>query len=230
MTDAIGQLVDPFAAREIKEDAVADVAEIVVHELRNLVLRLELAADREIESYGSSRTSRAATDLKGFADALEALAAVPRGAHLREVQLADVVASATDTPQGSLWPIAVDLTTGLVVLADEGLLRAAVVNCVRNAIEASQEATYQPEPVVITGGKTDRDAWVAIHDDGVGLPEQTASLLEPHHSSKSGPGHFGLGLTIASRAMIAMGGFLRLENREPRGVTCELRWPQDGRQ
>lgn len=230
VTDAIGQLVDPFAAEEIKEDALADVAEIVVHELRNLLLRLELAADREISDYPSSKTCRTAGDLKNFADALEALAAVSRGARLREIQLADVVASAAELPQGTLWPVVVDLITGLVVVADGGLLRAAVANCVRNALEASEEAPYKTQPVVITGGRTDRDAWVAIHDDGVGLPEYAANLLEPHHSSKSGPGHFGLGLTIASRAMRAMGGSVRLENRRPRGVTCELRWPQDARQ
>jgi signal transduction histidine kinase len=70
--------------------------------------------------------------------------------------------------------------------------------------------------------------WVAIADDGPGLPETELAMATTrfwrsrrHHG---GPGS-GLGLAIAERLVTARGGTFRLRANRPRGLVVELTLP-----
>lgn len=223
-------LVDPETAREIREDARVEIAELIVHELRHSLLHIELAAEREVPDFGTSDTLRALDNFRTVADTLSQFADASRAANLVEVTLGDVVAEFTVDLRQSLFPPDLVGPPDTVAHVDPGLLRLAVANCVRNAVEASSTADRPARPVVLTWGKTDRDAWIAIHDDGCGLAGvDLERVFEPHQTTKGGSGHAGLGLAIARRALQAMDGDVVLVPRSPRGATCELRWPQSGR-
>ena len=57
-----------------------------------------------------------------------------------------------------------------MVTSDPTLVRLAVCNGIRNAIEAVAAANLaEPHPIVITWGETDIDYWVAVLDRGVGI-------------------------------------------------------------
>lgn len=106
-------------------------------------------------------------------------------------------------------------------LTDPDLLKAALLNLVRNAVEALGE----------TGGEVRLEArpqpggglLLAVEDDGPGLPEQIRQhLFEPFSTTKASGA--GLGLSIARRLTEALGGELRLLPRAPRGTRAELRF------
>ncbi len=217
-------VVNAATVAEIYALARADAADLMAHEVRHAVLHVEMAAEREIEDYRDSDTIRAVDGLRSVARSLSQLADAEQGCSPVEVSLNDLVAEATVDLRQSLWPPELDGPV-IVVRVDPDLLRLALSNCVRNAIDASEAAVHNSAPVLVTWGRTDRDAWVAVHDDGTGLPPDVGELFEPHHTTRGGSGHAGLGLTIASRAMGSMGGEVLLESRRPRGAVCELRWP-----
>ncbi len=220
-------LVDPEAAREIREQARVEIAELLVHEIRHAVLDIELAAEAEIDDYRQSETRRRLDRFRGLTAALSQLADSSKGARLVETSLAEVVSEACRGLGETLWPPDLIGPPGIVVMADPGLLSLAVANCVRNALDATLAAAHNADPVIVTWGKTDRDAWVVILDDGVGLAADSETLFQPHHTTKGGSGHAGLGLTIARNSLSAMGGEVFLEPRQPRGASCELRWPRE---
>lgn len=224
--DEVDTPVDPETAKEIREQARGEIAELIVHELRHSLLHIELAAEGEIDGFESSQTRHALDDFRSIARSLSQLADSSKGAQMVEASLADVVVEATADLMQSLWPPELVGPSDVIVRVDPGLLRLALSNCVRNAIDASIAAVHLATPVLVTWGRTDRDAWIAIHDDGVGLEPDIAQLFEPHHTTKGGAGHAGLGLSIARNVLGAMGGEIFLGPREPRGAVCELRWPQ----
>lgn len=220
------ELVDDEVVQEIREQARAEVADLVVHELRHAALRIELAAEAEVVEYGASETKKALDVFRRIATSLAQLAASGRPAHPVEVSMSEVVYEASSEFADSLWPPEFLGPDQIVVDADPGLLHLAIANALRNGIESSAAAFHSASPVFVTWGRTDRDAWIAVYDDGVGLDSPAEELFEAHRTTKGGSSHAGLGLTIARNALRAMGGDVRLENRAPRGAVCELRWPQ----
>lgn len=219
------ELVDPATAAEIREQARSEIAELMVHELRHASLRIELAAEQEIENFAESQTKLAVEGFRRIASSLSQLADSGKPARMVEIAIADVVQEAAAEFAQSLWPPDLVGPAQVVAEADPGMLQLAVANSIRNAVESSEAAFHTASPVFVTWGRTDRDAWVAIHDDGVGLDSEPNVLFEAHTTTKGGSMHTGLGLTVARNAMKSMGGDVTLENRLPRGALCELRWP-----
>ncbi len=87
--------------------------------------------------------------------------------------------------------------------------------------------TVLPSPaVVINYGITDRDYWIVVLDEGIGLPAGADQVFEMWATGKPKSEHFGIGLPLARRAMATLGGTVELRPREQRGVACEIRWPQ----
>jgi two-component system nitrogen regulation sensor histidine kinase NtrY len=86
-------------------------------------------------------------------------------------------------------------------LADEDLLKGALTNLLENAAEA-----VEPEGEILAltqagGGQL----WIEIHDSGPGLePHALQTLFEPSISFKNGG--MGLGLSIARKSALRMGG------------------------
>lgn len=103
-----------------------------------------------------------------------------------------------------------------VVLADEPLLAQALVNLVRNAIDA---AVTSGGAVTIDWQVEDDRAHVLIADDGPGI-ENPENLFVPLFSTK--PGGSGIGLVLARNILEAHAGDVTLANRA-RGTGCLAR-------
>ncbi len=108
---------------------------------------------------------------------------------------------------------------GVRLKTDPDLLKAALLNLVRNAIEALEESGGE---VRLEIAAPPRGAVVvAVEDDGPGLSEEArARLFEPFYTSKASG--TGLGLAISKRLAEALGGELRILPAEPRGARAEL--------
>lgn len=233
----VGQEAEPFDEADVGDEAYAaavqDVSDRLVHELRKIVGRARLYARREIEPQNTSRTIRELDRLQDFLKGVETLghaAAVPR---MEEFDLSQVVA---DEVHGMEVEKEADAPTTRVqiesygpapflVVADISLVRLALANALTNAIEAVRDLAHS-DPVVVTWGLTDRDLWLAVLDRGVGLPPNRHQIVEFGSSTKQG--HLGLGLALALRGMLSLGGDIDL-SRSDDGVTrFEARWPLYG--
>ncbi len=212
----------PQLTDDIRAEAIQYVSSVMLHELSPLVGGVFRAARDLIEDgFETSAVHRALTRLQEFLETMRRLhdaAAAPNMTQFNLVQLLneEVAAGGYTTAQA-----VVSRADTLVVVGDPDLLRFAVQNCLRNSVEASSEGS---KAVVLTCGSNQAGNWVAILDDGVGLPEDKDKLLEPGNSLKSKDEHFGMGLPTTQRAMKSFGGTIDLIPREFGGTSCELRW------
>lgn len=145
-------------------------------------------------------------------------------------------------PQPGLAPVDVgalvqrvaDLETRLTVAvvggpaitmqADPDQLEQALINLVRNAVDATLESERGGEVTLrwlIRGGKVH----ILVEDAGPGL-EDTGNLFVPFYTTK--PGGSGIGLVLSRQIAEGHGGSLVLENRsDARGVRARLVLPMD---
>lgn len=113
----------------------------------------------------------------------------------------------------------------LTIAADQVLLGEAVDNILRNACK------YTPEesPIDVRVAPTQHSVRIIIRDYGSGAPdEDLAKLTTPFYRSGNrmhGEG-FGLGLSIARRALEKHGGTLTLENHPDGGLQVTLELPK----
>lgn len=108
----------------------------------------------------------------------------------------------------------------LVVTLDKLKVKQAVVNVVRNAIEASPRGAA----VALDAAARDGTAVVAVTDGGPGVPAaDRAAVFTPFFTTKERG--TGLGLAIAREFVAAHGGGLELEDAPGGGARFVLRLP-----
>lgn len=117
---------------------------------------------------------------------------------------------------------------GVDVVLDKLKFKQALVNVVRNAIQAAPAHSE----VVVHGGARDDTVEIRVSDRGPGIPEgDRAAVFTPFFTTKEHG--TGLGLAIAREFIEAHGGTLDFEeNPQHRGTTFVFRLPraQAGRQ
>ncbi|WP_248763903.1 HAMP domain-containing sensor histidine kinase [Pseudarthrobacter sp. SSS035] len=208
---------------DAKAEAIQSVTQVILHEIRPLVSDIRSAVKLSLgASFEDSLAFKRIERLKSFLTTIHRLneaAAAPRYIEFDLVSLVlEEIHAGGFTKKQAVASRADPVSTK----GDPGLLRLALQNAIRNAVEASEESQNQ---VVINCGVNDTHAWVAVLDEGVGLPEATERVWEPGVSKKSRDLHFGWGLTIAQRAIHSLGGTIRLTPRKRGGTSCEIRWP-----
>ncbi len=111
----------------------------------------------------------------------------------------------------------------LTLFADSDQLEQAVINLVRNAVDAALETSGGVEVGwrLASGSPRRLEVWVA--DEGPGLTS-TANLFVPFYTTK--PDGSGIGLVLSRQIAEAHGGTLSLENRADRsGCLARLTLP-----
>jgi two-component system NtrC family sensor kinase len=120
--------------------------------------------------------------------------------------------------------VTVDVTPGLVVLADAGPLSQVLINLLLNAAQAMGgrgalrlEARAGPEASVR----------IDVLDTGPGIPPEVQSrLFEPFFTTKPGGKGTGLGLAISQSLVRAMGGTLEAGDAPEGGGRFSVRLPR----
>jgi signal transduction histidine kinase len=103
---------------------------------------------------------------------------------------------------------------------DRGLLRQAVLNLVKNAMEALSRGGE----LTLASRRDGEVVEVSVSDTGAGISEEVARrLFEPFFTTK--PQGSGLGLSIARQIGEEHGGQLRWENRPGGGARFAVRLP-----
>lgn len=209
---------------QIRNEVTEEIAGQILHEIASPVGLIASAAAREVPDYEHSKTRRHVENLKRVFDAIEQLkgaAAVPRP---EEFDLAELF---TDIVSEEIrdCPIEISLhgAKPMVITSDRTLLRFAVSNGVRNAVEAVLDSpSNEPHPIVVTWGATDVDYWVAVLDRGPGVVGPAESAFGIGKTTKKG--HSGFGLAIARQAIETLGGSCTLQPAAEGGTRFEVRW------
>lgn len=110
----------------------------------------------------------------------------------------------------------------LTVLANRGLLEHALRNLIENALK------HGSGDVVVRARALRERALIEISDAGPGLPpEIVADITVPFYRRPGSKRGFGLGLTIAERATLALGGRLEVTSSPAVGTTIRVLLPRD---
>jgi len=218
------RLISDVLLDEIRANVVEDITQTIRHEISKTVGLLELHAISDVgrEAYEKSAILRDVRRLQDFLDVLARLNTASGTPRYEETDIGDVVARATafaTLPEGVTLVVAT--TDPVIARTDVGFLCMAFENVLRNAAEACADSAGT---IVVSWGTTDRDVWIAVHDDGSGLALGYDQAKKPGTSTKEG--HFGWGLVIVQRALASMGGgTLELQPRSGGGTLAVLRWP-----
>lgn len=210
--------------RQMQARAAEWIAGLLLHELASPIGLLAYAASREVPDYEHSRTKGHIATLQMVFAAIEQLrkaSATPKPA---EFDLATLVNEIVSTEFSEVANnIALHGPQPLLLVNDAALLRFAICNGLRNAVEAvSGGGNEHLSPVVVTWGETDVDYWVAVLDRGPGLSAPLEAVFSVGKTTKKG--HSGFGLPIAVSAIEALGGTVTLQPASDGGTKYELRW------
>jgi signal transduction histidine kinase len=110
-------------------------------------------------------------------------------------------------------------------IGDRGELEQAVLNLVKNSIEAIEDAKKRGGKVTVEvlGGDP---VVMVVRDDGCGIPpDKLATIFEPFFTTKAAGRGTGLGLPVVKQIIEAHGGTLTLESTVNVGTAFTIRLP-----
>jgi two-component system sensor histidine kinase CpxA len=237
--DSIGRLARAFnQMAERIESLVSSHQRLcadLAHELRAPLTRLMLAipAARRGASGALDRVETEASRVNDLVDELLEVAraeADPAALQLEPLDLEMLLTEIADhcaieaLDRGC--EIQLLLSQAGTLMGDVDLLRRAIENVIRNAVQHTPEGTR----IDISTQSGDDFATIAIRDWGPGVPDSAlAELFRPFYRVDAGRGRttggVGLGLAIAQRAIAVHGGTIRANNCEP-GLRVTIRLPR----
>ena len=115
--------------------------------------------------------------------------------------------------------IRIESATGVLVAGDRELLVQAVLNLLKNAVEASPDA-----PVHASGRRAGKRVEIRVRDGGPGLPPEAAALVfEPFYTTKEKG--MGIGLYLTKRIIEAHGGTIEVHGGNGPGTEFRIELP-----
>lgn len=212
--------------RHFETKAVEWIAGMLLHELAGPLGLVEWAASRDVADYAASDTKKHLDRLKHVFEAVEQLKGATALPRQQEFELADLIKDiiASD-PRANNIDVSLHGPIPLIVRSDPDLLRLALSNGIRNALDAVSEIEeLDAHSVVVAWGETNSEYWVSVIDSGPGLQGSPELAFEIGKSTKSK--HTGFGLTIARHAMASLSGTVTLQSAATKGACYEARWPK----
>ena len=208
--------------REVERErlqAFRETARRVAHEMRGPINAAQLAL-RRLDSVGNDArhvtalaVMREETDrLRRLADEFALFGRLPEGPE-SAIQVGELIDSVLEGAVPPEVPVLRDLDRGLAVMGRYEVLRRAVENVVRNAVEATDERGITVSAARASNGRVR----IAIADHGPGVPAADRErIFQPYMTTKSKG--TGLGLTMARQAATAHGGTLSVEDGRSGGA------------
>lgn len=210
---------------EIRAKVVEEVTSTILHEFTPIIGSLRLAAIKETLKFENSQTKFFLDQVSSVIEGIGNLKKAAGSPTYSDFNLVELVQSILDNFPMDSSRISINLggESPFMVFADRDSLYLAIINGLRNAIEAVQEYSYaSPAQLTINWGRAGHEDWLVILDTGKGFTGNPNSALSIGVTNKEL--HIGYGLSIAQVAMQAMEGNLSVSNREEGGARFELRW------
>jgi signal transduction histidine kinase len=209
----------------------------IAHEVRNPISAIELNAEmledivRERQDAEMKEAAGLVSAIRDQVTALDALteeylafARFPRP-HFEDESINHLVQELAEfirplaTRQGLTLRVDVDPSVPMLEI-DRSLLRLAVLNLVKNGLEALSSGGE----LTMASRAEGEGVEISVSDSGAGIPDHVGPrLFEQFFTTK--PQGTGLGLSIARQIAEEHGGELRWANRAPGGATFTIRLP-----
>ncbi len=217
--------------------AWGDVARRIAHEIKNPLTPIQLSAERIKRKFrdrlGEDAVKldqmtdvivRQTADLRRIVDEFSKFARMPEPDRAPN-DLARIVRDAV-TLQESGQPnvrLVADLPDlGVQADIDATMISQALTNLIKNAgeaietlIETGAPEGYAPQ-IRVALATDDHTASITVEDNGIGLPQDRARLLEPYVTTRAKG--TGLGLPIVKKIIEEHGGQLALSDADPFGA------------
>jgi signal transduction histidine kinase len=202
------------------EDVKHETIGQVLHELTPAIGRLKMAVMKEYDGYSGSQIESEFEKIAELVDLFSRWRRVNTSPRYASVDLQVLLGDVVEDESSDAVPVVVrDDPRMPLVITDKEFLKAAIANGLRNAIQAIEAkggARTGEECVTVSYGVTDREFWISIIDEGVGLSGKSEAIFAATMTTK--PGHSGLGLPIALEAINKLGGRLSLTSAVPSGA------------
>src|SRR5712672_1103927 len=224
-----------------RKAAWADIARRIAHEIKNPLTPIQLSAERlrrrylkeirsDVETFTvcTDTIIRHVGDIGRMIDEFSSFARMPAPV-LKPENLSEIVRQTVFLQRTAHPKIAFDTifpARPVPVSCDARLVGQALINIVKNAIEAIQVriAEHGASPngrIRVVVSEEVGQAAVIIEDNGKGLPQQGRErLTEPYVTTRAKG--TGLGLAIVKKIMEDHQGELVLEDAEPEGARVRL--------
>lgn len=199
--------------------ALGEMAAGIAHEIRNPLASIHLYARMLTEDLGDRPAEREialkiASGVRGLEGIVKDVLAFSREMKLRPVEGSahDLFERAFDAvrPMAEQFGVTLEIEgEDRLIRHDGDLMHQAIVNLVRNAIEAAQAA---PAPVVTVRARPRRGAVaLEVRDNGPGIADdQVDRIFNPFYTTRATG--TGLGLAIVHRIVDAHGGSIAVHN------------------
>lgn len=225
---AAEEAAEPTQKEDIYTAAVEETTSRLLHEIQPVLGTLAYAARSEIGDFDHSDTKAQLDHLKSLLGAIKKLSSAASSPSLSEFDLSQLVrrtanSEVTDSPV----PIERAGPSPFIVVGDERLIEVILQNAVRNSVEATEQVGTDDSypPVVVNWGETEKSYWVAVLDEGRGLPTGGSQAFEIGSTTKKG--HLGMGLAVAKQAIQSLSGSIDLQSRSKGGgARLKFRWPK----
>ena len=229
---SLQSLSGELSAVEIK--AWQDLVRVLAHEMMNSLTPI-LSLIESLQAPGAAPADTAAAleviarrsaGLMSFVERYRRVADLPEP-RLQDFAAADLVAGLNRLMAGLLSERAVAYVSrvepaGARLQADPELLEQALINLLKNALEAV-EGVAEPR-IELLCTQTDGGLSVCVADNGRGLPERDPELVfTPFFTTKAGGS--GVGLSLARQIALAHGGALTAAPNDPKGAVFTLALP-----
>lgn len=200
----------------------------VAHEIKNplnsLSLLFELLLNKTPPEakdgleLGKTQVQTIARIVDRFSSAVKPVRPVSSILFLDDVLRLAAGSLAAEDPEASTR-LRVETEPGVRLTGDGELLSQALLNLLKNAVEASSSA-----PVWVEGRRNKKRVEIRVRDEGPGMPpEAMARVFEPFYTTKEKG--MGIGLFLAKKIVEAHGGTIEARSREGEGTEFRIELP-----
>ncbi len=214
---------------------LADLGQVsagAAHEFRNAAAAIDGFADLALRSSDPERSAEYVRAIRQEAQEMSRvtsdflLFARPEGFVPEPTDLDAVTEAAAGELERAYPGVAVERSGAFPEVPGSAvLLRRAIVNLLRNAVEATPEGKrVLPGAIALTGGRGAAEVTLSIGDRGQGVDAAAREkIFLPFYSSK--PAGSGFGLSIVARIAELHGGTVDVSDRPGGGAVFTLRLP-----
>jgi len=201
-------------------ESLGEMSAGLAHEFKNAIATLQgyaqLLQSLELNDKAQAAAGSLLNEVRNLSGMVTAFLnfARPQPLQLEEVSLRELI---NDCAEELRVEIGIDADESLKVRADERMLRLALLNLIRNAVEAN------PDGGVFVRTAHDNDQVVIeVRDNGPGIsPADLQKIFIPFFTTKT-KGH-GIGLALTHRIITQHGGTLTAANSPQGGAVFTIR-------
>ena len=213
-------------------ESLGEMSAGLAHEFKNAIATLQgyaqLLQSLELNDKAQVAAGSLLNEVRGLSTMVTAFLnfARPQPLHLEEVNLREVILDCKTELEPVFQELGVDLSVeseGVMIYADERMLRLALQNLMRNAAEAIP-ADNAKRAVVVRTAKENHSATIEVRDTGTGIPaDKLQKIFIPFFTTK--PKGHGVGLALTHRIISEHGGTLTAANAPDGGAVFTIKIP-----